>query len=97
MKRFIETTNHRHILRECGFKVNIQDITPPKGSLHDRFLKPCLHWQGLPNNAGDSDSHYLLALATLGDTTQIGLFLFLDTLPKVTKASTVMTVACHCR
>jgi hypothetical protein len=53
------------------------------------FVKPCLHWQRLHDNAGDSDSHYLLALATLGNATQIGLFLFLVTLPKVAKASTV--------
>jgi hypothetical protein len=61
------------------------------------WQKPCLHWQRLCNNAGDSDSHYLLALATLGDATQIGLFLFLVVSPKVAKASTVMTVKCCCR
>ncbi len=63
-------------------------------------LKPCLHWQSLHDNASDSDSHHILALATLGDMTQIGLFLFLVTSPKVAKASTVaspkVTVACHC-
>ncbi len=53
----------------------------------------CLHWRRLRDNAGDSDSHYLLALATLGDETQIGLFLFLASLPKVAKAS---TVPCRC-
>jgi len=57
-------------------------------------IKPCLQWQHY--NAGKSDSHYLLALATLGDATQIGLFLFLVASPKVAKASTVMTVACRC-
>jgi hypothetical protein len=46
-------------------------------------FKPCLHWQRLLNNAGDSDSHYLLALTTLDNATKIGLFLFLVTLPKV--------------
>jgi hypothetical protein len=53
------------------------------------------------DNAGDSVSHYLLALATLGDVTQIGLFLFLVMLPKVAKTSTVtlpkVTVACRFR
>ena len=29
-------------------------------------VKPYLHWGRLRDNAGDSDSHYLLALATLG-------------------------------
>jgi hypothetical protein len=60
------------------------------------FVKPCLHWWRLHDNASDSDSHYLLALATLGNTTQIGLFLFLVTSPKVDKASTVRTVTCRC-
>jgi hypothetical protein len=36
----------------------------------------------------------LLALATLGDATQIGLLLFLDMSPKVAKAS---AVSCPCR
>ncbi len=53
-----------------------------------------LHWRSLRDKAGDSDSHYLLALATLGKATQIGLFLFVVTLPKVTKES---TATCHHR
>jgi hypothetical protein len=55
-----------------------------------------LHWQRLCDNAGHSISHYLLALATLVNATQIGLFLFLVTSPKKAKASTVMTVECRC-
>jgi hypothetical protein len=43
----------------------------------------------------------VLVLATLGDVTQIGLFLFLVMPPKVVKANTVavpkVTVACCCR
>ncbi len=57
------------------------------------LLEPCLHWERLHTNAGYSDSHYLLALATLGNATQIGLFLFLVLSPKVAKAS---TVSCRC-
>jgi hypothetical protein len=57
---------------------------------------PCLNWQRLYDDASDSNSHYLLALTTLGDVTQVGLFLFLVASPKVAKASTVMTVACRC-
>jgi hypothetical protein len=30
------------------------------------FHPPHLHWRRFRDNAGDSDSHYLLALATLG-------------------------------
>jgi hypothetical protein len=56
-----------------------------------------MSWQRLLDNAGNSNSHYLLALATMGDVTQIGLFLFLVASPKVAKARTVMTVACRCR
>jgi hypothetical protein len=48
----------------------------------------------LHDNSGNSDSHYLLSLATLDDATQIGLFLFLVALPKVAKAT---TVSCRCR
>ncbi len=48
-----------------------------------------LHWQRLRDNASDSDIHYLLALATLGNVTQIGLFLFMLLCPKVAKASTI--------
>jgi hypothetical protein len=61
------------------------------------IIKQCLHWWRLCNNTGDSNSHYLLALATLVDVTQIGWFLFLVASPKVAKASTVMTVPCCCR
>jgi hypothetical protein len=60
-------------------------------------LKLCFHWRRLWDNTDNSDSHYLLALATLGNATQIGLFLFLVASPKVAKASTVITVACRCR
>jgi hypothetical protein len=67
--------------KKCQYKLN---------------FNPCLHWRRLRDNARDSDSHYLLALATLGDMTQIGLFLFLDATPKVAKANTVMTVMCRC-
>jgi hypothetical protein len=38
----------------------------------------------------------LLALATLGDATPIGLFIFSVPLPNVTKASTVVAVMCQC-
>ncbi len=55
-----------------------------------------LHWWKLCDNTSNSNSHYLPVLATLGDVTQIGLFLFLVASPKVAKASTVMTVACCC-
>jgi hypothetical protein len=37
-----------------------------------------LHWQRLRHNAGDSNTHCLLALATLGGTTEIGSFLFMS-------------------
>jgi hypothetical protein len=40
-----------------------------------RTIKPYLHWQRLCNNGGDSDSHYLLALATLGVVTWIEMIL----------------------
>ncbi len=59
-------------------------------------LKPYLHWRRLRNNTRDSNMATVitaLALATLGNRTQIGLFLFLVTSPKVAKASAVMTVA----
>ncbi len=39
--------------------------------MDDRASLDCLHWRRLRNNAGDSDSHYLLALATLGIATLI--------------------------
>ncbi len=68
---------------------------------HIKAIKPCLHWQRLWDNTGDSDSHHILALETLGDATQIGLFLFLVVLPKVAKTRTVTspkaTIACRCR
>ncbi len=66
-----------------------------------RCIRPCLHLQRLCDNAGNSDSHHKLALATLGNMTQIRLFLFLVVPPKVAKASTVtspkVTVRCRCR
>jgi hypothetical protein len=37
-----------------------------------------------------------LTLASLGGTTQIGLDLFCVASPKVAKASTGVTIACHC-
>ncbi len=37
--------------------------------LYQKHLLDRLHWQMLHDNAGDSDSHYLLALATLGVAT----------------------------
>jgi hypothetical protein len=46
------------------------------------------------NNTGNSDSHHILALATLDDATQIGLFLFLVELPKVAKANTLHRQRC---
>ncbi len=39
----------------------------------------------------------VLALATLGGMTQIGSFLFYVVLPKMAKASKVVTVVCCCR
>jgi hypothetical protein len=39
------------------------------------FVKPCLHWQRLRDNVGDSNSQYLLALATLGSVTCIEVIL----------------------
>ena len=38
----------------------------------------------------------VLALATLGGTTEIGSFPFFVTLPKVAEASTIVIVLCHC-
>ncbi len=37
--------------------------------LYEKHLLDRLHWQMLHNDAGNSDSHYLLALATLGVAT----------------------------
>ncbi len=39
------------------------------------LLKPCLHWRKLPNNTSNSDTHYLLTLATLGGMTEIKMIL----------------------
>jgi hypothetical protein len=39
------------------------------------------------------DSHYLLALATLGEATEIGSFLFYVVLPRVAKASTSVSLS----
>jgi hypothetical protein len=50
----------------------------PEGGL----LMDHLHWQTLGDNNGNSDNHYLFALATLGDMTQIGLFLFMSLRPR---------------
>jgi hypothetical protein len=68
----------------------------------------CLHSQSLlaiPSATATRDSHAtvttVLALTTLGGATQIGLFLFFVTPPKVAKASShvgvTVTVACHYR
>ncbi len=46
------------------------------------LLKTCLHLQRLCINAGNSDTHYWLALATLGGTTEIGSFLFMTCRPR---------------
>jgi hypothetical protein len=46
------------------------------------FIKPCSHLQRLRGNAGNSNTHYILALATLGGTTEIGSFLFVLRHPK---------------
>ncbi len=79
-------------------KVGIYPIFTHGLKLHlITLVKLCLHWWSHHDNACDSDSHYLLALATFGDATQILLFLFLVTLPKVAKASTIMTVVCRHR
>ncbi len=40
-----------------------------KNGYHKTTVKLYLHWRRLRDNAGDSDSHYLLALATLGGMT----------------------------
>jgi hypothetical protein len=64
-----------------------------------------LHWRCLlakPLVTVTRDSHVtvttVLALATLGGTTQIESFLFFVMLPKVAKASSdvAVAVACHC-
>jgi hypothetical protein len=46
------------------------------------MFKLCLQWQRLHNNAGDSDSHYLLALATLGGATLIEMILTVSHCPR---------------
>ena len=53
-----------------------------------------LHWQRLDDNASDSDSHYLLALSTLGDATQKGLFPFLSLRPRWPRQ---VSNDCRCR
>ncbi len=45
------------------------------GTLCCIYIKLCLHWRRLYNNAGNSDTHYLLALATLDGTTEIEIIL----------------------
>ncbi len=51
---------------------------------HKTFLvfKPCLHCWRLRDNAGNSDSHHLLALATLGGTTKIEMILSVSRHPR---------------
>jgi hypothetical protein len=78
-------------------KTNYMKSSPKGNFLFQQLFKLYLHWQKLCDNTGDIDSHYLLAFATLGDTTQIGLLLFLVKSPKVAKACTIMTVTCCCR
>ncbi len=41
-------------------------VSPTNLSHGETMLKDHLHWRRLCDNAGDSDSHYLVALATLG-------------------------------
>jgi hypothetical protein len=56
-----------------------------------------LHWQRLRDNAGDSDSHYLLALATLGHSDKNRNNPICVMSPKVAKASTIcIAVAIAC-
>ncbi len=89
-------------LSEAGLLNKSSCLAPPlcvtkfiKKYISDMILKPYLHWQRLCDNAGDSDSHYVLALATLGEATQIGLFLFLVASTKVAKASTITCCQIH--
>jgi len=46
------------------------------------MVKLYLHWRRLRDNAGDSDSHYLLALATLGSMTQTETILSVSRHPR---------------
>jgi hypothetical protein len=46
------------------------------------FLKPHLHLQRLRHNAGDSDSQYVDALATLGSVTLIEMNLSVSRCPR---------------
>jgi hypothetical protein len=86
--------------------VNIPDIfTSPSylgflGQCDTKRIMNCLHWQSLlakPSATATRDSHAtvttILALTTLGGATQIGLFLFFVTPPKVAKASSHLAVA----
>ncbi len=62
-------------------------------------IKLCLHWKNLVQNCQrqwHATLPSLLALATLGSMTQKGSFLFFVALPKEAKASTEVTVTCHC-
>ncbi len=61
--------------------------------LHNANLKACVHWRHFLVKMIVTATNYLLALATLGDVTQIGLFLFYAAPPKVAKASTLSVAA----
>ncbi len=78
------------------------------GRYDTKRIMNCLYWRHLlakPSVTATRDSHAtvttVLALTTLGGATQIGLFLFFVTPPKVAKASShvavTVAVACHCR
>jgi hypothetical protein len=56
------------------------------------LFKPCLDWQRLHHNAGNSDTHYWLALATLGGTTEIEKIL----IAKVSKEGDIVTLYLRC-
>ncbi len=59
-KSYLIKSNHRVLIKtsstgfEHGYSSNV---------------KQCLHWRRLSDNTGNSNSHYLLALATLGGVT----------------------------
>jgi len=55
----------------------------------NQALKLCLHWRRLRDNAGNSDTHYLLALATLVGATEIGMIL----IAKVSKEGDIVDIA----
>ncbi len=55
-----------------------------------------IHWQSLLGRYHITILPCLLALASLGGATQIGLVLFCVTSPKVAKVSTVVIITCHC-